>query len=286
VIPYVSQAVPEKRPKGAKPVAQPTKCPSCGSKVEKETDGPYIRCVNPECPAQFRERLRWFCGRGQMDIENVGEALVDQLIDAGLVKTFADLYRVTKEQLLELERMGDKSAQNVIDSIAESKTRPLDRLLGGLGVRHVGSRVAFVLADHFSDLDSLGKASVEELSAIHEIGDVIAQSVYDFFHSQSGKHAIAELKKVGVDPKMAKRATSGKRPLEGMTVVVTGTLKRFKREEIERLISDLGGRSSGSVSKKTSFLVAGEEAGSKLDKAKELGVEILTEEQFVKRAGL
>jgi DNA ligase (NAD+) len=286
VIPYVSQAVPEKRPKGAKPVAQPTKCPSCGSKVEKEADGPYIRCVNPECPAQFRERLRWFCGRGQMDIENVGEALVDQLIDAGLVKTFADLYRVTKEQLLELERMGDKSAQNVIDSIAQSKERPLDRLLGGLGIRHVGSRVAFVLAEHFSDLDSLGKATAEELSAIHEIGDVIAESVHDFFHSQAGKHAIAELKKVGVDPKMAKRAASGKRPLEGMTVVVTGTLKRFKREEIERLISDLGGRSAGSVSKKTSFLIAGEEAGSKLDKAKELGVDVLTEEQFVKRAGL
>jgi DNA ligase (NAD+) len=285
VIPYVREAVPEKRPKGAKVIAQPTKCPSCGSKVEKEPDGPYIRCVNPECPAQFRERLRWFCGRGQMDIENVGEALVDQLIDAGLVKTFADLYRVTKEQLLELERMGDKSAQNVVDAIAQSKSRPLDRLLGGLGIRHVGSRVAFVLAEHFGDLEALGKASVEELSSIHEIGDVIAQSVHDFFHSEAGKHTIAELKKVSVDPKMPKRAASGKRPLEGMTVVVTGTLKRFKREEIERLIGELGGRSAGSVSKKTSFLVAGDEAGSKLEKAKELGVEILTEEEFIRRCG-
>jgi DNA ligase (NAD+) len=174
----------------------------------------------------------------------------------------------------------------VVDAIAQSKDRLLDRLLGGLGIRHVGSRVAFVLAEHFGDLAELSKATVEQLSSIHEIGDVIAQSVYDFFHSEAGKHTITELKKVGMDPKMKKRAVSAKQPLAGMTVVVTGTLKRFKREEIERMIGELGGRSAGSVSKKTSFLVAGEEAGSKLDKAKELGVEVLTEEEFVRRVGL
>ncbi|MGD0141481.1 MAG: NAD-dependent DNA ligase LigA [Tepidisphaeraceae bacterium] len=284
VIPYVRQAVPEKRPKGAKPIEPPTRCPSCGSKVEKEPDGPYIRCDNPECPAQFRERLRWFCGRGQMDIENVGEALVDQLIDAGLVKTFADLYRIKNEQLLELERMGDKSAQNVVDGIAQSKSRPLDRLLAGLGIRHVGSRVAFVLAQEFGDLASLGQATVERLASIHEIGDVIAQSVYDFFHGQAGRHTIAELNRVGVDPKM-ERASRGLPALAGKTVVVTGAMKKFKREEIERLITDLGGRAAGTVSKKTSFIVAGEDAGSKLAKAKELGIEILTEDEFLKRVG-
>ncbi|MGA2440436.1 MAG: NAD-dependent DNA ligase LigA [Tepidisphaeraceae bacterium] len=284
VIPYVRQAVPEKRPKGAKPIEPPTKCPSCGSKVEKESDGPFIRCDNPECPAQFRERLRWFCGRGQMDIENVGEALVDQLIDAGLVRTFADLYRIKKEQLLELERMGEKSAQNVVDAIAQSKSQPLDRLLAGLGIRHVGSRVAFVLAQECGDLASLREATVERLASIHEIGDVIAQSVYDFFHGEAGRHTISELNRVGVDPKVEK-TSRGSPALAGKTVVVTGAMKKFKREEIERLITDLGGRAAGSVSKKTSFVVAGEDAGSKLARAKELGIEILSEEEFLKRIG-
>jgi DNA ligase (NAD+) len=284
VIPYVREAIPTKRPKHAKAIEPPAKCPSCGSKVEKEPDGPFIRCINPECPAQFRERLRWFCGRGQMDIENVGEALVDQLIDAGLVKTFADLYRLKKEQLLELERMGEKSAQNVIDAIAASKSQPLARVLAGLGIRHVGGRVAFVLAQNFGDFDSLKGATVEQLSAIHEIGDVIAQSVHDFFHSESGKHAIRELQHVGVDPKTEKPKASAQ-PLAGKTIVLTGSLKQFKREEIEQLIVDLGGRAAGSVSKKTSFVVAGEDAGSKLAKAKELGVEVLTEEEFLKRVG-
>ncbi len=284
VIPYVRQAIPAKRPKGAKQIEPPTKCPSCGTKVIKEADTPYIRCENPECPAQFRERLRWFCGRGQMDIENIGEALVDQLIDAGLVKTFADLYRLKKDQLLELERMGDKSAQNVIDGIAQSKTRPLDRLLAGLGIRHIGSRVAFVLAQNFGSIAALRDATVEKLSSIHEIGDVIAQSVFDFFHSPAGEKTIQALKQVGVDPKMEMPARA-EQPLAGLTIVVTGTLQKLKRDEIERLITDLGGRAAGSVSRKTSFLVAGEDAGSKLDKAKELGIEVLSESEFLKKIG-
>jgi DNA ligase (NAD+) len=284
VIPYVRQGVPEKRPKGAKLVEPPTKCPSCGSKVEKDEDSPFIRCVNPECPAQLRERLRSFCGRNQMDIENIGEALVDQLIDAGLVKTFADLYRLKKEQILELERMEEKSAQNVIDGIAQSKSRSLDRLLAALGIRHVGNRVAFVLAQHFGDLNAIENATEEQLSSVHEIGDVIAKSVHDFFHGAAGRHTISELKRVGIDPKMEKTSAAEK-PLEGKTVVVTGTLQKLKRDEIERLIIDLGGRAAGSVSRKTSFLVAGDDAGSKLAKAHELGVEILTEDQFLKRIG-
>ena len=285
VIPYVRQAVPQKRPKGAKPVKPPEKCPSCGAKVHKETDTPFIRCDNPACPAQFRERLRWFCGRNQMDIENIGEALVDHLIDAGLVKTFADLYRLTKPQLMELERMGDKSAQNVIDAISQSKDRPLDRLLAGLGIRHVGNRVAFVLAANFGSLDELAAASVEQLSSVHEIGVAIAQSVHDFFRSPAGRDAIAQLKAVGVNPKSKASPPAARQPLAGQSIVVTGTLETFKRDEIEQLITQLGGRPSGSVSKKTAFVVAGADAGSKLDKANQLGVSVISEDEFLRKIG-
>ena len=288
VIPYVSQVMVEKRPKGAKPVEPPTKCPSCGSKVEKEEDTPYIRCVNPECAAQFRERLKWFCGRGQMDIENVGEALVDQLISAGLVKTFADLYRLTKEQLIGLERMGDKSAQNVLDSIERSRKQGLDRLLAGLGIRHVGNRVAHVLAGHFGSLEKMAASTPEQLEEVHEIGEAIARSVHDFFHGKAGLHTIREFKEIGLDPKMEiiPPAAGGKDlPLSGKTIVVTGSLEQFTRPQIEEMIVKLGGRASGSVSKKTSFLVAGTEAGSKLDKAKALGVEVLSESAFLERLG-
>jgi DNA ligase (NAD+) len=286
VIPYVRQAVPEKRPKNAKPIKPPTHCPSCNSVLVKDADGPFIRCENPACPAQFRERLIAFCGRNQMDIENVGEALVDQLIAAGLVKTFADLYRLTREQLIELERMGEKSASNVIEAIQASKSRSLDRLLAGLGIRHVGNRVALVLAQNIGSLDALLDATAEQLSSIHEIGDVIAQSVYDFFHSPTGKKAIHDLQSVGVNPKMKRAAANPEsQPLAGLSIVVTGSLEHFKRNEIEELILELGGRAAGSVSKKTSFVVAGADAGSKLDKATELGVQVLTEKEFLKRIG-
>lgn len=287
VIPYVSAIVPEKRPKGAKPVDAPKKCPCCGSPVEKEEGTPYLRCINPECPDQVKERIRWFCARGQMDIENLGEKIIDQLVDAGVLKTFADLYHLTKEKLLEMERMGDKSAQNIIDAINESRTRGLDRLLAGLGIRHVGNRVAYVLASHFGSLDALAAATAEELSSVHEIGETIAQSVHDFFHIPAGKHAIEQLQKAGIDPKMEKPAdtSTADLPLAGKTVVVTGTLPTLQRDDVERLIVKLGGKASGSVSKKTSFVLAGEKAGSKLDKAKELGIEVLSEADFIKRIG-
>jgi DNA ligase (NAD+) len=285
VIPYVRQVVPEKRPKGAKVVEPPTKCPSCGSAVEKDADGPYIRCVNPDCPAQFREKLKWFVGRNQMDIENVGEVLVDQLADAGMVKTFADLYRLKHEQLIGLERMGEKSVNSVLASIDGSRSRGLDRLMAGIGIRHVGNRVAYVLATHFGSFDALMEATAEQLSSVHEIGDVIAQSVFDFFHSPAGKHIVAEFKAVGIDPKMEKPAASESLPLAGKTVVVTGTLPTMERKDVEDLIVKLGGKASGSVSKKTSFVVAGESAGSKLTKAKELGIEVVDEAEFLKRIG-
>ena len=283
VIPYIRQVIAEKRHKGAKPIERPTKCPSCGSKVEKDADGPYIRCINPDCPAQFREKLKWFVGRNQMDIENVGEVLVDQLADAKLVKTFADLYRLTHEQLIGLERMGEKSVDSVLTSINASRSRGLDRLLAGLGIRHVGNRVAYVLATHFGSLDALALATADELSSVHEIGDVIAESVHDFFQNAAGKHVVAELKAAGVDPKMERPASSSDLPLSGKTVVITGTLPTLERKAAEELVVKLGGKASGSVSKKTSFVVAGDAAGSKLTKAKELGIEIIEEAEFLKR---
>ena len=287
VIPYVRQAVPELRPKGAKKIEPPTHCPSCNSKVQREEGTPYIRCVNPECPAQFRERLKWFVGRNQMDIDHVGEALIEQLIDHGLVKTFADLYRLSKQQVMDLERMGDRSAQNVIDSLQASRERGLDRLLASLGVRHVGNRVAFVLATHFGSMEALAKATQEELSAVHEIGDIIAASVHDFFHSAAGKHTIAEFKEIGIDPhvKVAAGSDGKSRPLADQSIVVTGSLEHFTRKEIEDRIQQLGGRPSGSVSKKTSFVVAGADAGSKLDKAKSLGVKVISEKEFIELVG-
>lgn len=282
VIPYVRQSVPEKRPRHAPAVEPPEKCPSCGAHVEKDPDGPYIRCVNPDCPAQFKERLRWFCGRNQMDIEHIGDKLADTLVDHGLVKTFADLYRLTKKELIELERLGEKSAQNVLDAIEKSRAAGLERLLAGMGIRHVGNRVAYVLAQNFRSLDALETAPREQLSEVMEIGPVIAESVYDFFHNAAGKHVIAELQKVGIDPKVAASADNAPKPLAGKTIVVTGTLPTMGRDEIEALIVKLGGKASGSVSKKTSFVVAGESAGSKLDKAKALGVAVLTEAEFLK----
>ena len=285
VIPYVRQAVPEKRPKGAKPIEPPTKCPSCGSKVVEGSEDPRLSvAIIPNAPPSSASGLRWFCGRGQMDIENIGEALVDQLIDAGLVKTFADLYRVTKEQILELERMGDKSAQNVIDAIAESKSRPLDRLLAGLGIRHVGNRVAFVLAENFGDLSALQEATVERafVDPRNRRGD---RPIGLRFLPQRRRRKNNSRTETRRRQSQNGKAPAGTAAAGGQTVVVTGALKRFKRDEIERLITDLGGRSAGSVSSKTSFVVAGEEAGSKLAKAKELGVEVLSESEFLKRIG-
>ncbi len=284
IIPQVVRAVESMRPRDAKAIQPPQKCPSCQCPVQKEEDTPYIRCDNPACPDQLRERLRWFCARNQMNLERLGPALIDQLVERGLVKTFADIFSLTSGQILELERMGEKSAAKVIESIQQGRERSLERLLAGLGIRHVGGRVAHVLAEHFHSLDGLFAAQVQQLSEVHEIGPAIAQSVYDFFHSSAGADAVQRLQAAGIDPKTAAvAALAGPRPLEGQSVVVTGTLEHFDRKQIEDLIVSLGGKSSGSVSKKTSFLLAGQKAGSKLEKAKELGVEVLSEAEFVAR---
>jgi len=284
IIPQVVEVKKERRPKGAKPFEPPTKCPNCGGEVKKDEEGVFLRCVNPHCLGQLKQRLRFFAGRGQMDIENLGEALIDQLVDAGLVKNFADLYKLQKDDLLELERMADKSAQNVIDSIEASKTRPLWRLVAGLGIRHIGVQTAQDLAEHFGSLDALINATQAELDAIEQIGEKVAQSVYKFFHNDRNIAVVKELLAAGVKPELPKKAKA-KGKLAGKTIVVTGTLQNFSRQQIEEAIRNAGGKTSSSVSKKTDFVVAGAEAGSKLDKANQLGVKVITENEFLKLIG-
>jgi DNA ligase (NAD+) len=217
-----------------------------------------------------------------MDIEGLGDKLVDQLVDTGLVRDYGNLYRLTKNQLVQLDRMGELSAQRLLDGIATSKNRGLPKLLNALSIRHVGTRVAAVLAEHFHTIDQLCQATVSELGTINEIGPVIAQTVHDAFHSESVQRSIGELRDAGVCMVTAdaKPDISADGPLVGKSVVVTGTLSNYTRPQIQQFIEDLGGKSTSTVSKKTDFLVAGEKAGSKLTKARDLGVRILTESEF------
>ncbi|MHC4905793.1 MAG: NAD-dependent DNA ligase LigA, partial [Planctomycetota bacterium] len=265
----------------SKPFEIPTACPACGGTVEKDEDGVYLRCVNPNCVAQLKERLEYFVGKGQMDIDHLGPAVIEQLVDKGLVNSFADLYKLRFDQLVQLERMGDKSAANIMDSIEASRTRPLWRLIAALGIRNVGGQSAQILADEFGTLDKLMAASVEQLTAIDQIGPVMAESIYDYLHGADNIKIINEMLAAGVKPTAPKEKPSN--VLEGMTIVVTGTLKNYTRSQIEQMIKDHGGKTASSVSKKTSFVVAGENAGSKLDKANQLGIEVITEDKFLKR---
>lgn len=280
IIPQVIEVKKKKRPKGATPFKVPEKCPNCGGDVKKDEDGVFLRCVNPHCLGQLKERLRYFAGRGQMDIENLGEALIDQLVDNGLVKNFADMYKLTKDDLIELERMADKSAQNVIDSIETSKTRSLWRLIAGLGIRHIGSQTAQMLAEHFGSLDAIMNASQAELDAIEQIGEKVAESVYEFFHNNKNISVIEGLLASGVKPEQPKKARA-KGKLAGKTIVVTGTLEKFSRQQIEEAIRNAGGKVASSVSKNTDFVLAGKEPGSKLDKARKLGVKVISEKEFM-----
>jgi DNA ligase (NAD+) len=284
IIPQVVEVEKELRPAGAEPFPVPKVCPNCGTKVVKDEAYVYVRCPNPECTGMLKERLRYFAGRDQMDIEHLGISLIEQLIEEGLVTNFADLYRLTKDDLLSLERMGDKSAQNVLDAIEASKTRPLWRFIAGLGIRHVGSQSAEILADGFGSLEVLMDASQEELETTDQVGPVMAESVYRYFHDQRHQAVIKQLLDAGVRPQPpAPKKAAGK--LQGKTVVVTGTLKNFTRQQIEQAIRDAGGKVSSSVSKKTDFVLAGEDPGSKLEKARTLGVEVIDEEKFVKMIG-
>lgn len=280
IIPHIVRAEKHERKGPLRKFHFPERCPVCDARLVKDEGGVYIRCPNPECPAQLKERLRYFASRNAMDIEGLGDKLVDQLVDQRLVRRYADLYQLKLDELENLERMGRKSSENLLKGIEESKSRGLARLLNALAIRHVGARVATVLAQHFRTVEALQKASVEDLSRVPEIGPIIAQSVFDYLHNPYGQETIADLKKAGVSMEAVGAAPGVSRALEGKTIVVTGTLKKYARDEINELIAQQGGRAASSVSKKTDFVLAGEEAGSKLAKARELGVRVITEEQF------
>jgi DNA ligase (NAD+) len=293
IIPQVVEVKKELRPAGTKPFKVPNKCPVCGAGVAKDPrfhggklapakagEGVYIRCVNPNCVGQLKERLRYFAGRDQMDIEHLGPSLIEQLVESGLVKNFADLYKLKKSDLMALERMGEKSAENVIAAIEKSKTRPLWRLVAALGIRHIGSQSAEILAEHFGSLDALMAADIEALQTVEQIGPKIAESVYEYFRSPANRAVIDQLLAAGVRPEQSKKVRRGGK-LAGKTIVVTGTLEKFSRPQVEQAIKQAGGKSASSVSKKTDFVLAGKEPGSKLDKARQLGVKVIDEKQFL-----
>ncbi|MEW6357717.1 MAG: NAD-dependent DNA ligase LigA [Planctomycetota bacterium] len=286
IIPQVLRVVKDKRPAGARPFPVPTHCPVCGSAVIKPEGEVYVRCVNIGCPAQIKERIRYFAGRYAMDIEGLGTALVDQLVDKGLVRDCADIYALTLDQLVPLERMAEKSATNLLNAIEESKGREMDRLLTGLAIPHVGTRAAEILTENFDSIAELAAAPPDRLESIHEIGPIMAEAIAAFLRNDNVKRIIEKLKAAGVNMKrLSKPTTRGERPLAGKTLVVTGTLTKYSRKEIEDLIKEFGGKATGSVSKKTDYVVAGESPGSKKSKAEQLGVPVLSEGEFDKLIG-
>ena len=258
------------------------KCPVCKGPIARDPEFVAWRCENIACPAQLKRTIGHFASRGALDIEGMGEVLVNQLVDKKLAHDVADLYSLTGEQLADLERMGEKSAANVVTAIAESKDRELWRLINGLGILHVGEGAARKLADHFRDLDALANANMEELQQAEDVGPVMAQSIHDFFHNPRNQAVIEKLREAGVKMKekaAPKTATTGF--FTGKTVVVTGTLSKFSRDEVKEALRKAGANVTDSVSKKTDFIVVGEDAGSKLDKARALGVKTLTEQEFL-----
>jgi DNA ligase (NAD+) len=279
IIPHVVRVELEKRSGGEKPFQFPAECPVCHGDVGRDEGGVYIRCLNPSCPAQLKERLHFFASRRAMDIEGLGPALIDQLVDTGIIKSLTDLYLLTEEQLRDLERMGDKSARKIVDGIQQSKDRGLTRVLTSLGIRHIGEHIARLLVEEFSDIDSLMSAPEERLARVPGVGPVVAESVRSFFQSRAGAETVENLRKVGVrlSEDIARKKSAGGSRFAGKTFVVTGTMEHFSRSEMEDLIRRLGGKAASSVSKSTHYVVAGASPGSKLNKAKDLGIEILSE---------
>ena len=283
VIPKVLKSFPEKRKGNEKPFKMPSTCPVCGSKLEREEDEAAWRCENAACEAQVERRIEHFCGRDALDIRGAGPAVVKQLLAEKLIKDYADLYALTEKDVADLERKAEKSAQNLIVQIDESRRRTLGRLLFGLGIRHVGVHVAEILAAKHKSLWQVGETDEETLTAIDGIGPVVAHSIVSFFANPTNVKILKKLEKNGVNLKRLKEEEpSGEQPFEGKTFVFTGELKTYGRKEAEDLVKKLGAKAAGSVSKLTTYVVAGEAAGSKLKKAKELGVEILGEDEFEK----
>ncbi len=280
VIPKVVKVVEDDkdRPRGDQQFEMPEHCPVCGGNVVRTPGEVDHRCVNANCPAKLQGTILHFASRHVMDIDGLGEVLVNQLTERGLVKNVADLYKLTKDDLLQLERMGEKSAENVLAEIEASKRLPLERVIYGLGIRFVGERTAQFLAEHFGSLDAVMKASAEELEEVNEVGPRIAESIVEFFADEHNRKLVTDLRKAGLTFTGQKKEKGTK--LAGKTFVLTGTLSRHTRDEAKKMIEDAGGRVSGSVSKKTDYVVAGSDAGSKLDKARELGVSVVGEEEL------
>ena len=290
IIPEVVRVVTDKRTGAEKVFHFPKTCPECGSKVSKgaaaEGEAAVWRCANPDCPAQIRGRIEHWCSRGAMDIEGGGEVLVAQLVKSGLVHDVADLYQLKLEELANLERMGEKSARNFLDGIQASKARDMWRVLHGLGILHVGAGVAKTLGRSFPDLDAVFAANVEQLTETEDVGEVIAESIVQWYRDPRNRQLIERLRQAGINFKSSlhrPQAVAG--PFAGKTFVLTGTLPSLTREDATAKIEALGGKVSGSVSKKTDYVLAGDEAGSKLDKARKLGVKIIDEKEFLKMSG-
>ena len=279
IIPEVVEVVPGERPETAQPYFLPDTCPVCGAPVTRDPDGAAVRCTGAECPAQLLRNLTHFASRNAMDIDGLGPAVMNQLIESGLVKTAADLYGLRAEEIAQLDRMGAKSAQNAVEAIAKSRENDLWRLLFALGIRQVGEKAAKVLAARFGSFDALANASEEELTAIDDVGPITARYLREWLESPQSRDLIARLKVAGVN--MESRTKPVDSRFAGQTFVLTGALTRFTRDEAAEMIEQRGGKAAGSVSKKTTCVVAGENAGSKLKKAQELQIPVLTEEEFL-----
>lgn len=290
IIPHVVRVEVERRTGSEPRVERPTACPECDAAVQQDEGGVYLRCTNPHCPAKLREHLRFFASRGAMDIEGLGSKLIEQLVDNKLVTSIADLYRLREpeqqQRLRELERLGDKSIENLLEGIKRSRQQPLWRLLTALNIRHVGARTAQLLEQRFGSMDALIEQDRASLAQTEEVGDVIAESIDRYLHEPDspGRALVEELRALGLNFGQRKAVASEPSPtgpLAGLTIVVTGTLTLFRRDQIEELIREQGGHAASSVSKKTSLVVAGTDAGSKLAKAQQLGVRVLSESEFL-----
>ena len=279
VIPAVVRVLTERRGPDAQPAQPPQKCPECGSEVVRIAGEVAVRCMGLACPPQIRESITHFASRNAMDIEGLGDKFVEQLLSLGLVHSVADLYMLTQDDFMQFERMGDKLAANLLAAIENSKNRELGRFIFALGIRHVGERTAKALAQAFGSLENLERATLEELVSIRDIGATVAQSIRTFFDNQANITVIRRMLEAGVAPTVEKKKVGGR--FSGKSFVFTGALTRFTRDEARLLVENEGGSAVGSVSKKTTYVVAGEDAGSKLAKARELGVTVLSEEEFL-----
>ena len=279
IIPEVLSVVLDKRPADSQPYFLPKTCPVCGAPVERDEDGAHMRCTGAECPAQLLRNLTHFASRDAMDIDGLGVAVVENLVNAGLVKTPGDLYFLKEEDVAELDRMGKKSAQNLMAAIERSKSQDLARLIYAFGIRQVGQKAGKILAARFKTMDALEQATLEELTAVNDVGEITARSILTWLASPQSRHLIARLREAGVNMTAAEQGSDQR--FAGMTFVLTGGLEQFTRDQAAAMIEDRGGKSAGSVSKKTTYVLAGEGAGSKLKKALDLGIPVLTEQEFL-----